>query len=71
MRVFDSRKLLPVSVFLLISTLAVSGATSKETAVVKDLSFNSSGASLEVRVRDRGTAGLHLFWTEQPSTFGG
>ena len=50
MRVFDSRKLLPVSVFLLISTLAVSGATSKETAVVKDLSFNSSGASLEVRI---------------------
>jgi type IV pilus assembly protein PilQ len=50
MRVFDSRKLLAVSVLLLVSTLAVHGATSKETAVVKDVSFNPNGSSLEVTI---------------------
>ena len=50
MRVFDSRKLLAVSVLLLVSTLAVHGATSKETAVVKDVSFNPNGDSLEVKI---------------------
>jgi len=66
MRVFDSRKLLPVSVFLLISTLAVSGATSKETAVVKDLSFNSSGASLEVRIATTEQADYTYFELSKP-----
>jgi type IV pilus assembly protein PilQ len=50
MRVFDSRKLLTVSVLLLVSTLAVHGATSKATAVVKDVSFNPNGSSLEVTI---------------------
>jgi type IV pilus assembly protein PilQ len=66
MRVFDSRKLLPVSVFLLISTLAVSGATSKETAVVKDLSFNPSGASLEVKIATTEQAGYTYFELSKP-----
>ena len=66
MRVFDSRKLLPVSVFLLISTLAVSGATSKETAVVKDLSFNSSGASLEVKIATTEQADYTYFELSKP-----
>src|SRR5262245_34989515 len=66
MRVFDSRKLLPVSVFLLISTLAVSGATSKETAVVKDLSFNSSGASLEVKIATTEQADFTYFELSKP-----
>jgi type IV pilus secretin PilQ/predicted competence protein len=46
----DSRKLLPVGVLVLISTLAVNGATSKETGIVKDVSFSSSGDSLEARI---------------------
>src|SRR5689334_4549186 len=66
MRVFDSRKLLPVSVFLLVSTLAVSGATSKVTAVVKDLSFNSSGASLEVRIATTEQADYTYFELSKP-----
>ena len=66
MRVFDSRKLLPVSVFLLISTLAVSGATSKETAVVKDLSFHPSGASLEVKIATTEQADYTYFELSKP-----
>ena len=50
MRVFDSRKLLTVGVLLLITTLGVQGTTSPEPAVVKDISFNSSGQSLEVTI---------------------
>jgi type IV pilus assembly protein PilQ len=66
MRVFDSRKLLPVSVFLLISTLAVSGATSRETAVVKDLSFNPSGATLEVKIATTEQADYTYFELSKP-----
>jgi type IV pilus assembly protein PilQ len=50
MRVFDSRKLLLFSVLLLVSTLAVQGASSKEPAVVKDLAVNSNGDSVEVKI---------------------
>src|SRR6516162_6255791 len=51
MRVFDSRKLLlPLSVLLLVSTLAVQGASSGEPAVVKDLAVNSHGDSVEVKI---------------------
>lgn len=51
MRVFDSRKFLSVGVLVLISTLAVNGATSKETApVVRDVTFKSSADSLEVKI---------------------
>ena len=50
MRVFDSRKLLMFSALLLASTLAVHGASSKETAVVKDLAVNSKGDSVEVKI---------------------
>ncbi len=47
----DSRKFLSVGVLVLISTLAVNGATARETnAVVKDVSFNTSGDSLEVKI---------------------
>ncbi len=49
MRVFESRKLLPVSVLLLLMTLAINAAV-KDTAVVKDLSFNPNGDSLEVKI---------------------
>ncbi|HLH30244.1 MAG TPA: AMIN domain-containing protein, partial [Terriglobia bacterium] len=46
----DSRKLLTVGMLLLISTLAVNGATSKETAIVKDVSFSNTGDSLEAKI---------------------
>ncbi len=46
----DSRKFLSVGVLVLISTLAVNGATARETATVKDVSFNTSGGSLEVKI---------------------
>jgi type IV pilus assembly protein PilQ len=47
---FDSGKFLPVGVLLLISTLAVNGAASRETAIVKDVSFTNNGESLEARI---------------------
>src|SRR5437762_2265870 len=46
----DSGKFLSVGVLLLISTLAVNGAASKEAAIVKDVSFSNSGESLEVKI---------------------
>src|SRR5438552_13248670 len=46
----DSRKFLSVGVLVLLSTLAVNGATSKETAIVKDVSFSNSGDSLEAKI---------------------
>src|SRR5947208_3260796 len=50
MIVFDSRKLLLIGGLLLITTFAVLGASSKETAVVRDLSVNSNGDSVEVKI---------------------
>lgn len=51
MRLFDSRKFLSVGLLLMILTLAVHGATSKETApLVKDVTFNNSADSLEVKI---------------------
>jgi len=50
MNVFDSRKLLTVGALLVLLTLVVHGAGSKETAVVSDLSFNSVGHSVEVNI---------------------
>jgi len=46
----DSRKFLSVGVLLLILTLAVHGATSKEPTIVKDVSFSNSGDSLEAKI---------------------
>src|SRR5687767_14520785 len=46
----DSRKFLSVGLVVLISTLAVNGASSRETAIVKDVSFNTNGDSLEVKI---------------------
>src|SRR5947207_5877658 len=46
----DSGKFTSVRVLLLISTLAVNGAASKDSVVVKDVSFNSNGESLEVKI---------------------
>ncbi len=46
----DSLKFLSAGVILLISTLAVNGAASRESAVVKDVSFSANGDSLEVKI---------------------
>ena len=46
----DSVKFLSVGVLLLISTLALNGAASKEAVIVKDVSFNHDGESLEVKI---------------------
>ncbi|PYT03433.1 MAG: hypothetical protein DMF60_18405, partial [Acidobacteria bacterium] len=46
----DSRKFLSVGVLVLISTLAVNGATSKEATIVKDVSFSNNGDSLEAKI---------------------
>src|SRR5438093_265228 len=46
----DSGKFASVGVLLLISTLAVNGAASKDSVIVKDVSFNSNGESLEVKI---------------------
>src|SRR5579862_4772443 len=46
----DSVKFLSVGVLLLISTLTLNGAASKEAALVKDVSFTNDGESLEVKI---------------------
>jgi type IV pilus assembly protein PilQ len=46
----DSVKFLSVGLLLLISTLALQGAASKEAAIVKDVSFSRDGESLEVKI---------------------
>src|SRR5437764_13102161 len=46
----DSRKFLSVGVLLMISTLAVNGATSIEASIVKDVSFNNDGGLLEAKI---------------------
>ena len=46
----DSRKFLSFGVLVLLSTLAVNGATSKDSAIVKDVSFSNTGESLEAKI---------------------
>src|SRR5437868_36765 len=46
----DSGKFLSIGVLVMISTLVVNGATSKEAAIVKDVSFSSTGESLEAKI---------------------
>ena len=46
----DSVKFLSVGVLLVISTLTLNGAVSKEAAIVKDVSFTHDGESLEARI---------------------
>jgi hypothetical protein len=46
----DSVKFLSVGLLLLISTLTLNGAASREAAIVKDVSFSHDGESLEARI---------------------
>src|SRR5207244_206566 len=62
----DSGKFLSVGVLLLISTLAVSGAASKEAAIVKDVSFSNSGESLEVKISATDEAKYTYFELHNP-----
>ena len=62
----DSRKFLSVGVLVLISTLAVNGAASKEPAIVKDVSFNSNGDSLEVKITASEDSKFTYFELKQP-----
>jgi type IV pilus secretin PilQ/predicted competence protein len=62
----DSRKLLSVGMLLLISTLAVHGATSKETGIVKDVSFSNSGDSLEAKITASDDSKFTYFELQNP-----
>jgi type IV pilus assembly protein PilQ len=62
----DSRKFLTVGVLLLISTLAVNGATSKEPTMVKDVSFINVGDSLEAKITAGEDSKFTYFELNQP-----
>src|SRR6516164_2686122 len=62
----DSRKLLTVGVLVLISTLVVNGATSKETGIVKDVSFSNNGDSLEAKIAANEDSKFTYFELQNP-----
>jgi type IV pilus assembly protein PilQ len=62
----DSRKFLSVGVLVLLSTLAVNGATSKEAAIVKDVSFSNNGDSLEAKISASDETKYTYFELQQP-----
>ena len=62
----DSRKLLTVGVLVLISTLVVNGATSKETGIVKGVSFSNNGDSLEAKIAANEDSKFTYFELQNP-----
>jgi len=62
----DSGKFLSVGVLLLISTLAVNGAASREAAIVKDVSFTNTGESLEVKIMATDESKYTYFELDRP-----
>jgi len=62
----DSRKFLTVGVLLLISTLAIHGAGSREGTIIKDVSFSNDGDSLEARITAGGDSKFTYFELEKP-----
>ena len=66
MRVFDSRKFLAAGALFLVATLAVSGASPKDTAVVKDVVFNNNGQSLEVKITSSEASRFTYFELSNP-----
>jgi type IV pilus assembly protein PilQ len=62
----DSRKVLSVGLILLISTLAVNGATSREATIVKDVSFNNEGDFLEAKITATGESKYKYFELKSP-----
>src|ERR1041385_2108376 len=66
MRVFDSRRSATIGALLLIATLVVNGAPSKEAAAVKDLSFKDDSGSLEVKIATTEHAQYTYFELKDP-----
>jgi type IV pilus assembly protein PilQ len=62
----DSGKFLSVGVLLLISTLAVNGASSRETGIVKDVSVNTTADSVEVKITATEEAKFTYFALSNP-----
>ena len=62
----ESRRFLSVGLLVLISTLAVSGAASKEATIVKDVSFSNNGESLEAQITADGDSKYSYFELKNP-----
>ena len=62
----DSRKFLTVGVLLLISTLAIHGAGSREGTIIKDVSFSNDGDSLEAKITAGGDSKFTYFELKKP-----
>jgi type IV pilus assembly protein PilQ len=62
----DSGKFLSVGVLLLISTLAVNGASSREAAFVKDVSITATDGSLEVKIAATADSKFSYFELSDP-----
>src|SRR5262245_47660782 len=62
----DTRKFLSVGAILLVATLAVNGATSREATIVKDVSFDNHGDSLEAKITATGESKYTYFELKQP-----
>ena len=67
----DSRKFLSVGLLLLISTLAVNGATAREATIVKDVSFKNNGDSLEAKITAGEESKFTYFELTNPASPGG
>src|SRR6266480_2403209 len=61
----ESRRFLSVGLLVVISCLAVSGA-SKEATIVKDVSFSNNGESLEAKITADGNSKYSYFELKNP-----
>src|SRR5688572_4988011 len=66
MKVWDSRKILAISILAFALTLAVQGSETKNAAAVSDVVLNSSGQSLEARITASGVAKFTYFELASP-----
>src|SRR5262245_39215448 len=66
MKVIDSRKFLVLGALLFVATLAVHGASSKDTAFVRDVKFNDNGESLEVKITTSESSKFTYFELNNP-----
>jgi type IV pilus assembly protein PilQ len=64
--IVHSRKVVSVGVLLLIATLAVHGATSKEAYIIRDVSFSNVGDSLEAKIVAGGNSKFTYFELQNP-----
>ena len=61
-----SRKLLSIALLLLVSTLALHGGSTTDTAAVNDISFKSAEGSVEVRIMAAESAKFTYFELRKP-----